>query len=780
MSYYDNDQNGDEGIVGTPFPALEADEIVSRKPDIDQTVRDERGRRRFHGAFTGGFSAGYWNTVGSAEGFTPKIFKSSRKDKFNKDDFVSKPEDYMDDEDFGSFGIAPKKIHTKDDFVENFTLSSLKDSHLTFDEVIRSVFQPSKESIGKRLFCKMKRTAKLEQKDLYEDDEPVDPKTKDNRLLIQSKTNRHGLGYKGMLNSEISDSTSDNKRKLDSGNAVLATMKSGRRLKIIGEAFGYGALEEDDAMDIYSHDDLSKYDFEIGPVAQNKKPPTKKPFSTNPNATELDGFTKFKENFNLFQTIKSKYALPELPKGWKPRKIAEISNLKRQSRWDAKNNQPIDSDSNDKQQKVLNANLRAVILGENVVHKSGVAKSEPNKELEFSKAIKPTNMIAANVPVSKTPLSGYFASKFTRSSSTTTDEEQLTAGLNTFENVSITSLQLDRKPETSSNKTVENLAPIRTVYEWHPHKLLCKRFGVQNPYPQFPDVIGIVCMRESDKSRNMITRTNSKQANQEKKSLFGNIFSELNSTSDIQPSTLLSNKTSQSNESEKCPPIVYEKDQRPVLEEITENESEQQSQLIEQEKSRPPIDLFKSIFASDEEEDDELENENPNESISKNQNDNLISKQSVGIFAGIDFDQLNQDFDPRLNSTSDDTKDQDLKSVDEADDDDDEECYGPALPPELSNPESIKLATPSTHTINDNKPLRHKKVKKSKKSKKSKTKKSSSKHHYHRKKKRQRTSSSSSDGSNNDDDNDNDWQESEIDRSVKDKLIDFIKKVKHR
>ena len=124
MSYYDNDQNGDEGIVGTPFPALEADEIVSRKPDIDQTVRDERGRRRFHGAFTGGFSAGYWNTVGSAEGFTPKIFKSSRKDKFNKDDFVSKPEDYMDDEDFGSFGIAPKKIHTKDDFVENFTLSS--------------------------------------------------------------------------------------------------------------------------------------------------------------------------------------------------------------------------------------------------------------------------------------------------------------------------------------------------------------------------------------------------------------------------------------------------------------------------------------------------------------------------------------------------------------------------------------------------------------------------------------------------------------------------------
>ena len=31
-------------------------------------VRDEEGRRRFHGAFTGGYSAGYYNSVGSKEG----------------------------------------------------------------------------------------------------------------------------------------------------------------------------------------------------------------------------------------------------------------------------------------------------------------------------------------------------------------------------------------------------------------------------------------------------------------------------------------------------------------------------------------------------------------------------------------------------------------------------------------------------------------------------------------------------------------------------------------
>lgn len=36
----------------------------------DQIVTDQQGRRRFHGAFTGGFSAGYFNTVGSKEGQT--------------------------------------------------------------------------------------------------------------------------------------------------------------------------------------------------------------------------------------------------------------------------------------------------------------------------------------------------------------------------------------------------------------------------------------------------------------------------------------------------------------------------------------------------------------------------------------------------------------------------------------------------------------------------------------------------------------------------------------
>ncbi|CAI5476166.1 unnamed protein product [Closterium sp. Yama58-4] len=47
-------------------------------PPWQQEARDEEGRRRFHGAFTGGFSAGYFNTVGSKEGWHPSSFRSSR------------------------------------------------------------------------------------------------------------------------------------------------------------------------------------------------------------------------------------------------------------------------------------------------------------------------------------------------------------------------------------------------------------------------------------------------------------------------------------------------------------------------------------------------------------------------------------------------------------------------------------------------------------------------------------------------------------------------------
>lgn len=83
----------------TILPVLIISDDAARKKPIpisDQVAVDERGRRRFHGAFTGGFSAGYFNSVGSKEGWAPSTFKSSRLDRGSKKS--QNVLDFMDDE----------------------------------------------------------------------------------------------------------------------------------------------------------------------------------------------------------------------------------------------------------------------------------------------------------------------------------------------------------------------------------------------------------------------------------------------------------------------------------------------------------------------------------------------------------------------------------------------------------------------------------------------------------------------------------------------------------
>jgi len=80
------------------------------KRQEEQIVTDERGKQRFHGAFTGGFSAGYFNSVGTKEGWAPASFKSSRSDRAKQAVQPASAEDFMDDEDFNEHGIAPKQV----------------------------------------------------------------------------------------------------------------------------------------------------------------------------------------------------------------------------------------------------------------------------------------------------------------------------------------------------------------------------------------------------------------------------------------------------------------------------------------------------------------------------------------------------------------------------------------------------------------------------------------------------------------------------------------------
>lgn len=56
---------------------------------------------RLHGAFTGGFSSGYFNTVGSKEGWEPTTYKSGRDHR--ADTVRMTAAEMMDEEDIGTF-----------------------------------------------------------------------------------------------------------------------------------------------------------------------------------------------------------------------------------------------------------------------------------------------------------------------------------------------------------------------------------------------------------------------------------------------------------------------------------------------------------------------------------------------------------------------------------------------------------------------------------------------------------------------------------------------------
>jgi G patch domain-containing protein 1 len=80
-------------------PPAEAGPLTARALAHNKAAEalDAEGRRRFHGAFTGGFSAGYFNTVGSAEGWAPSTFHSSRAARAAPR--AQRVEDFIDAED---------------------------------------------------------------------------------------------------------------------------------------------------------------------------------------------------------------------------------------------------------------------------------------------------------------------------------------------------------------------------------------------------------------------------------------------------------------------------------------------------------------------------------------------------------------------------------------------------------------------------------------------------------------------------------------------------------
>ncbi|WWD20137.1 hypothetical protein CI109_104613 [Kwoniella shandongensis] len=140
--------------IGTPLPALNErkGDKLEYVPEWQQEVRDEQGRRRFHGAFTGGFSAGYYNSVGSKEGWAPSTFKSSRNQRANK---VQRPEDFMDEEDLQMLKDDRKLENTETFRTDTFGGTKEELAGRNLPSAIESLIAPARNSIGQKLLQKL-------------------------------------------------------------------------------------------------------------------------------------------------------------------------------------------------------------------------------------------------------------------------------------------------------------------------------------------------------------------------------------------------------------------------------------------------------------------------------------------------------------------------------------------------------------------------------------------------------------------------------------------------
>ncbi|KAJ1569658.1 hypothetical protein HK405_010958 [Cladochytrium tenue] len=251
--------------------AYDPDSFVSvgtAQPASAREVRDEKGRKRLHGAFTGGFSAGYFNTVGSKEGFQPSQFKSSRAVRAK---VQQKAEDFMDEEDLAEIQ-AERRVQTTETFdslgsTERELASRKTAADLVARESVDStlgpitgkfaedLIVPASDPIGIKLLRKMgwrhgqgvgprvkKTIVDGGEEDIHASEHLFAPQDI-TAIILTGTTGVHGLGY------QLDYARDDEQREL-TRTAARRTESSGFAGGMKG-GFGTGVLDDEDDEDVY-------------------------------------------------------------------------------------------------------------------------------------------------------------------------------------------------------------------------------------------------------------------------------------------------------------------------------------------------------------------------------------------------------------------------------------------------------------------------------------------------------------------------------------------------
>lgn len=795
--------NEDEQYVvyGNALPSLDEDEASTKKlkpvPISEQIATDDHGRRRFHGAFTGGFSAGFFNTAGSRDGWAPKQFKSSRENRRQQDQDAQRPEDFMDDEDMSDFGFAPQKLQAAAKFRKEAENSSRKrklndETIIPGDPVLDQLIRPAQESIGVQLLKEMgwkpgqgigpkltrnrKRQTMKSTKRLFgpsiskrkEDSEEEDDDLEQYKdflfapddipnFVAKPKENLFGIGYQGLERSNVlghvnlfagsSKSTTDAPGlKFDSADK----MNKGRKMKIRGQAFGVGAYEEDDE-DIYQRDDMSRYDYSLdvnNSGSEIKAAVKKKQSRWGQNVIEcLEGFVLSQKSSSI---LRKKFEPPEIPAGFQPKGI-------RKSRFEAEKLTSTNPTPNERR------------LAISTHEEMQIPKVEATHSESQIRAF-----LAENFKANENSGGGGENFKpFAKDSGKQKRYEQYLICLQNNRGGSETLRILQPKNMPNWERDREKIEFERAALLYKPLNFNMSSRFVSAGSSEDADKNSAKAQKELNESEKAV-----------KMKLYGNLTRE---TINWHPAKLLCIRFNvkqpygdasligtapgqkskfdifgniQAKNEEPPPPPPEEEEVIQKQEEITK-ENEVENEEIKEEKA--PLSLFQSIFlasSSDSESEPEEEEETEkapliSEKKPQEKTNNLRNLQPArGIFANVDFEKLNSKPDKNLHEV---VKSQEKKRMSALDCFQAEEpevvsssTFGPAKPASILNKEassSARRKNSSSSSDSDSDEWIEKSHRKSSKKSKKKHKKHKSKKSKKKSKKRKRKSSDSSDSS---------------------------------
>ncbi|KAF8517942.1 hypothetical protein BU17DRAFT_49261 [Hysterangium stoloniferum] len=430
-------------LIGTPLPPLEKSKDTGEfVPVWKQDVRDEQGRRRLHGAFTGGFSAGYFNTVGSKEGWTPSTFTSSRAERAKKKQ--AKPEDFMDEEDLAELRESKKLVDTTEEtdlFGGTQAELSKRGDELEKDSMataLESLLPPAKDSIGARLLKKMGWRAGqgIGPRITYEQlrardgqpvaaDEIVDEEAKKHLyaprdtkpIAYYKKENAFGLGYVpgGGLNDMVG---SRNDQVGESGPNLSGMLYPDALLA----GFGLGALNEaeDDDIDVYDgmrSREHRRMAYDVGEteddehIALGKSKANHKAyeksllFQASSSSTFLDGrpivsgFVRAEKPL-----IEDRwFRMPDIPKGWTsdPRRVWAMDSSGDQR--DKNKLEPAKPEDHRSWMKGKSADERGSILGETPLPKAPKSVFDYLSQHDRERLQKLSSSLASGKPLPQKP-----------------------------------------------------------------------------------------------------------------------------------------------------------------------------------------------------------------------------------------------------------------------------------------------------------------------------------------------------------------------------------------